>query len=84
MITNIKMPRMDGREMCRRIREHPELQAMPILVVSGQQKPADIEQHHAAGASRHLPKPFGLDELRTAVSELLNLAEGLTEGASRD
>jgi CheY-like chemotaxis protein len=84
IITNIKMPRMDGWELCRRLRQHPEMQTTPILVVSGQHKPADVERHYAAGADQHLPKPFELDKLRTAISELLNLPEGRTQGATRD
>jgi CheY-like chemotaxis protein/phosphoribosyl 1,2-cyclic phosphodiesterase len=57
VILDIMMPRLDGLELCRRLRLEPELQEMKIVVVSG--KPFEFDRRRAVefGADAYLVKP---------------------------
>lgn len=76
VLTGIIMPEMGGDELIRRLRAHPTLHDIPILVVTGQSKPEQFEAWYAAGANKCLPKPFVHAELVAAVAELLGHAAG--------
>jgi signal transduction histidine kinase/CheY-like chemotaxis protein len=68
IVTDYKMPRMDGAELARRVRQdRPE---MPMLLISGYTGVADP----IAGLPR-LNKPFGLIELAEALSDVCQPAE---------
>jgi PAS domain S-box-containing protein len=70
LVTDVVMPRMDGRELAERLRaEHPGLR---ILFVSGYTDGALVDADDAATA--FLPKPFMADELAGAVRGLIDVA----------
>jgi class 3 adenylate cyclase len=52
------MPGMDGREVLRRMKEHPDWRATPVIVISGQQDMDGIIECIEAGADDYLFKPF--------------------------
>jgi CheY-like chemotaxis protein len=55
---DIKMPRIDGWEVLRRIREDPHTRNMPVVVLSTSDLEADIERSYALGANSFLMKCF--------------------------
>ena len=70
MVTDYKMPRMDGAELARRVRKaRPE---MPILLISGYTGTADPIE----GLPR-LNKPFGLAELADALRHATEPADNV-------
>lgn len=56
-VLDIEMPRMDGLEVCRRIRDNDPDRHTYILIVTGRDKAADLEQVLEAGADDYLSKP---------------------------
>ncbi len=68
VITDLKMPVMDGLELTRRLRSQPSKARIPILMVSGEG--ADEAQALEAGVSRFLPKPLRLHQLQAALDAL--------------
>ena len=58
VLLDLLMPGMDGREVLRRIKEHPEWRATPVIVISGQQDMDGIIECIEAGADDYLFKPF--------------------------
>jgi class 3 adenylate cyclase/CheY-like chemotaxis protein len=58
VLLDLLMPGMDGREVLRRIKEHPEWRATPVIVISGNQDMDGIIQCIEAGADDYLFKPF--------------------------
>ena len=72
VITDVDMPHMTGLQMCRAIRQDPELRHIPVVVVSGSVVPGD-ETALAAGATLVVPKPFVAGTFLKHLAELLKL-----------
>ncbi|MEH6568439.1 MAG: adenylate/guanylate cyclase domain-containing response regulator [Halioglobus sp.] len=58
VLLDLIMPNMDGREVLRRIKEHPQWRATPVIVISGRQDMEGIIECIEAGADDYLLKPF--------------------------
>jgi len=67
-LVDIMMPRMDGWEMCRRLRE---ISQVPIIVISARGREQDIVHALELGADDYLIKPFTPAELTARVHALL-------------
>jgi sigma-B regulation protein RsbU (phosphoserine phosphatase) len=63
VILDINMPRLDGFEVCRRLRSAPETEELPILIQTGTDNPSVRRDIFEAGASDFLSKPIDGDEL---------------------
>src|SRR5712691_11729092 len=68
LILDIMMPRMDGLEVCRRVREHS---AVPIIVLTALDAESDKVRALDLGADDYLTKPFGVEELLARVRAVL-------------
>lgn len=55
---DLKMPKIDGWEVLRRIREHPRTADVPVVVLSSSDRREDIERSYALGANSFLVKRF--------------------------
>ena len=72
IITDINMPKLDGTNMIKRLRAHPDFSNVPIVAVSaygGRQG----EEALKAGANLLMQKPVETDEIIETVKELLGL-----------
>ena len=58
VLLDLVMPGMDGREVLRKIKEHPEWRATPVIMISGRQDMDGIVECIEAGADDYLFKPF--------------------------
>jgi CheY-like chemotaxis protein len=67
IITDLKMPRMDGFELLRWLRAHPGCSAIPAIVMSSSGRPEDVIKAYNLGANCYFVKPSGLDELVTMI-----------------
>ncbi len=68
LILDIMMPRMDGLEVCRRVREQS---AVPIIVLTALDAESDKVSALDLGADDYLTKPFGVEELLARVRAVL-------------
>lgn len=71
VLTDIKMPRMDGLELVRRVRVELNKKELPIVIISTKGEQQDVETGLMLGASGYLSKPVSLSRLRQVVSSLL-------------
>lgn len=65
---DLKLPRLDGFEVLRRLRLDPRLAAVPVLVYSGSDERSDVERAYAAGADGYLRKPADFPVLLRNIS----------------
>lgn len=70
VIMDIIMPDMEGIETIRALRR--EAPTLPILAISGSIHALYLDAATTLGATGVLAKPFGVDELLSAVGELFN------------
>ena len=81
-IVDWMMPRMDGLELCRRIRQDPARSHMYIILLTSRDQPEDVIAGLDAGADDYIVKPFRPGELRARISagvRVLSLQERLAE-----
>jgi signal transduction histidine kinase/DNA-binding response OmpR family regulator len=71
IISDITMPVMSGLELTKKIKSHPEIKHIPILLLSAQTMKRDIVQGFASGADDYLIKPFDTSELVMRVNILI-------------
>src|SRR5262249_38608797 len=69
MVLDVMMPRVDGLEVCRRLRGTGD--DLPILVLTARDAVSDRVAGLDAGADDYLPKPFALEELLARLRALL-------------
>ena len=75
------MPRMDGVELCRRIRA---VSNVPIIVLSVKGEERTKVEALDSGADDYVTKPFGIDELLARVRATIRRSNGEAEAASLD
>ena len=61
------MPRMDGLELCRKMRQTPSLQGTYIMLLTGKRLKEDVVSGLDAGANDYVRKPFDREELRARI-----------------
>ena len=70
VLLDIKMPRMDGLEVLRRVRADPRLALTPIVVMTSSREQPDLRAAYELGANAYVVKPVHFEEFRKAVATL--------------
>ena len=82
LITDIIMPGKDGYEVCRFIKQHPRLNKMPVILMSGLVDRTVAEKAFAVKADELIRKPFQPRDLINRVKALLNPDEAPAPAAA--
>jgi CheY-like chemotaxis protein len=70
VLTDIRMPRMDGVQLALRMKHHVRWARVPMIAVTAYNTPADWRTTLEAGFDGHLEKPLNFDVLLSTVSRL--------------
>lgn len=70
-VVDVMMPRMDGHELVRRLREREDTRELPILILTADVHDRIAAASEAAGADAHMRKPFSPRELVAKLEEML-------------
>lgn len=73
VITDVKMPNMDGLSFIEKIRRELGNRTIPIVIISTKGDESDIERGIRAGANAYLLKPVSIIRLREIVTKLVDL-----------
>jgi len=73
LLLDVAMPGIDGLELCRTVRNLPEFQNLPVIMLTARDGLFDKVQGRLAGATEYLTKPFDAAQLRQAVSKFFNI-----------
>jgi DNA-binding response OmpR family regulator len=76
VLLDLDMPRLDGFEVCRRIRQDPDLAGTYVVMLTAHGRQADEARAREAGADHYVTKPFNDDEVVAVVSGLLARPRG--------
>jgi CheY-like chemotaxis protein len=70
IITDLKMPHMNGLELLRWLQAHETWRNVPRVVLTSSTAPSDVDASYSAGAAAYLVKPVGIQELRTLAKAM--------------
>jgi CheY-like chemotaxis protein len=70
VLLDLNLPGLDGHEVLTRIKKHPVLRAIPVVVLSTSQRDEDVIQTYRAGANTFIPKPAEYVRYRELVKTL--------------
>jgi DNA-binding response OmpR family regulator len=75
-VLDVMMPKMDGYEVTRRIRDNESTGRLPIILLTARAQQSDVDQGMLAGADDYVKKPFSPQELRARVQAVLEGSGG--------
>jgi DNA-binding response OmpR family regulator len=75
VISDVIMPDKDGYQLCEYVKQHPQLGATPVFLMSGVVNKEVAERAHQVKADELIRKPFHPQDLVARVKKLLNRAE---------
>ncbi len=79
VISDVMMPGMDGFELCRAIKSDPEINHIPVVLLTARAASGDKIEGLDAGADDYIYKPFNAAELRKRAENLIELRRLLRE-----
>lgn len=70
VLLDLKLPRMDGFEVLRRIREHPATALLPVVVLTSSAQERDRVNTYANGANSYIVKPVDFEQFIEAARQI--------------
>ena len=70
LLLDIKMPRMDGLEVLRCIRDTEELKRLPVVILTSSREESDLARSWDMGVNAYVVKPVDVDQFFGAVQTL--------------
>lgn len=75
VLLDVMMPKVNGFDVCKQIRNDPTLAGMRIIMLTAKGREAEIAKGLALGADGYITKPFSTRDLAVQVRNLLGLEE---------
>lgn len=70
VLLDLKLPRMDGHEVLKRLRADPRTQLLRVVILTSSIEEQDIAESYQNGANSYIRKPVDFDQFITAVGQL--------------
>ncbi len=71
ILLDVMLLSLDGFQLCRAVRNHPDYAEIPIIILSGRESEADRQTGMDAGVDAYLTKPFKPNQLTSIVKQVL-------------
>ncbi len=70
ILLDLKMPKLNGLEVLRRLKSHPEFSKIPVVVLTTSKDDRDIEEAYRLGCNSYIVKPVEFDKFVDVASEI--------------
>lgn len=70
LLLDIRLPKVDGVEVLRRIKQEPQLQKIPVIMLTTTDDPRDVDRCHQLGCSHYVTKPVEYDQFAEILKQL--------------
>ncbi len=70
VLLDLKLPRIDGIEVLRRVREDPRTRTLPVVALTSSREERDIVETYALGVNSYMVKPVDFDQFTQAIRSL--------------
>ncbi|NUM44105.1 MAG: response regulator [Anaerolineales bacterium] len=70
ILLDLKLPKVNGIEVLRRIKAEPRLQTIPIVVMTSSRQDQDLEECYRLGVNSYLVKPVNFDQFSEAIRQV--------------
>ncbi len=74
ILLDLNLPKRDGREVLKLIKEDPNLEAIPIVIVSTSDREEDINYSYRLGVVGYISKSIGFDKLSAELGSIIKFA----------
>ncbi len=75
IILDVNLPVMNGFEVCWKIKSHPNIKNIPIIMLTGRTSEKDMEEARDTAADYYMMKPYKQEKLLKKVKELLRIQD---------
>lgn len=70
LLLDLKMPRVDGLQVLERIKQHPELRSLPIVMLTSSAEERDVVRSYDLGVNAYVVKPVAFADFVAAIKEV--------------
>ncbi len=70
ILLDLKLPKVDGHEVLRRIKENPVTMVVPVVVLTSSKQDEDVMRTYVTGVNSYIQKPVNFEEFRKIVRDL--------------
>lgn len=84
IISDIVMPVMDGKELCRKVKSDPRLSHIPVIIITAHSNQKEQVESLGTGADDFIPKPFNFQVLESKINNFLCLSRSLRQSGIRE
>lgn len=70
ILLDLKLPRLDGREVLERLRADPRTRLIPVVIFTSSDEPTDLEGCYEAGANSYIRKPVDFDRFSQLLRQV--------------
>lgn len=71
VLLDLKLPKVDGLTVLRRVRADPRLRFLPVVVLTSSREARDLEESYAAGANSFIRKPVDFEHFLEVIQTLV-------------
>lgn len=70
ILLDLKLPRVDGLEVLRQLKSHPEFRTIPVVVLTTSEEDRDVKSAYQIGANSYIVKPVDFDKFMQVAEQV--------------